>query len=338
MTTAEKTEIAKRACTIIFANEGDYGSVNANDNGAVSIGKIQWHGDRAKSLLKTICKANSSAAQSTLGTTLYNEIMSAKSWSSRIVNSTEASKISALLNTVQGKKAQDNLAISDVLTYIDKGISYGLTNAEALIYFADGVNQYGVNSTLWKTIAQKSLTNGGTLDAIFVATKLSTTNYLSRRTTVYEKLKSETPVSSGSSSSTATNNNVMSKIQKWLNNYCAAGLTVDGLYGPLTKRAMIKALQHYMNIEKGKSLSEDGIYGPLTSTAANCLLVSSKVNSRGNLAYIAQAMLYGKKYNPNGFDGEFGPGATAATKLFQSKNGLIVDGEAGPKTFAKLVL
>lgn len=27
MTTQQKTEIAKRACTIIFANEGNYGSV-----------------------------------------------------------------------------------------------------------------------------------------------------------------------------------------------------------------------------------------------------------------------------------------------------------------------
>ena len=47
MTTQQKTEIAKRACTIIFANEGNYGSVNANDNGALSIGKVQWHGNLA---------------------------------------------------------------------------------------------------------------------------------------------------------------------------------------------------------------------------------------------------------------------------------------------------
>ena len=51
MTTQQKTEIAKRACTIIFANEGNYGSVNVNDNGALSIGKVQWHGNRAKLLL-----------------------------------------------------------------------------------------------------------------------------------------------------------------------------------------------------------------------------------------------------------------------------------------------
>ena len=136
MTSAEKTAIAKRACIIIFANEGNYGSVNKNDNGAVSVGKIQWHGNRAKSLLQTIVKANMSQAQSILGTALYREILSTKSWGTRIVTADEASKLSLVLASAEGKKAQDDLALSDVLTYIEKGISYGLTNTEALIYFA----------------------------------------------------------------------------------------------------------------------------------------------------------------------------------------------------------
>lgn len=47
-------EIAQKAATIIYGNEGGYGSVNANDNGAVSVGKVQWHGSRALDLLKTV--------------------------------------------------------------------------------------------------------------------------------------------------------------------------------------------------------------------------------------------------------------------------------------------
>ena len=46
--------IAEKAAEIIFANEGNYGSVNKNDNGAVSVGKVQWHGNRALNLLRTI--------------------------------------------------------------------------------------------------------------------------------------------------------------------------------------------------------------------------------------------------------------------------------------------
>lgn len=60
-------EIAERAAVIIFGNEGNYGSVNKNDNGAVSIGKLQWHAGRAASLLRNIIKAIGSGAESIIG-------------------------------------------------------------------------------------------------------------------------------------------------------------------------------------------------------------------------------------------------------------------------------
>ena len=40
-------DIATAALELISSHEGTYNSVNANDSGAVSVGKIQWHGDRA---------------------------------------------------------------------------------------------------------------------------------------------------------------------------------------------------------------------------------------------------------------------------------------------------
>lgn len=184
------SSIVKRACEIIFSNEGNYASVNKNDNGAVSIGKVQWHGNRARDLLKTIISSASGMARSILGADLYNEIMSGKSWSKRIVTSSEASKISTLLETSEGRKAQDNLAYADVSSYIEKGKSLGLTDAAALIYFADGVNQYGTNSSLWKNIVSMALKNGGTLDAMYAATKQLTSSYMTRRTNVYNILKS----------------------------------------------------------------------------------------------------------------------------------------------------
>ena len=33
------------AAEILYNNEGSYDSVNPDDNGAVSIGKLQWHGE-----------------------------------------------------------------------------------------------------------------------------------------------------------------------------------------------------------------------------------------------------------------------------------------------------
>ena len=35
-------EIAEKAAPIIFSHEGNYGSVNKNDNGALSVGRVQW--------------------------------------------------------------------------------------------------------------------------------------------------------------------------------------------------------------------------------------------------------------------------------------------------------
>lgn len=42
MTEATVKAVAAKAAVIIYGNEGGYGSVNANDNGAVSVGKVQW--------------------------------------------------------------------------------------------------------------------------------------------------------------------------------------------------------------------------------------------------------------------------------------------------------
>lgn len=183
------SDTVQRACEIIFSNEGGYSSVNKNDNGAVSIGKVQWHGNRARDLLKSIISEAGATARSILGADLYNEILSGSSWSKRTVTESEASRISSLLDTTEGRKAQDNLAYSDVSSYIEKGKSYGLTDPAALIYFADGVNQYGTNSNLWKRIAETALKNGGTLDAMYAATKQLTSSYMTRRTNVYNTLK-----------------------------------------------------------------------------------------------------------------------------------------------------
>ena len=336
MTTQQKTEIAKRGCTIIFANEGNYDSVNANDNGALSIGKVQWHGNRAKSLLFAICNANTNQGNQTLGSTLYNEVKSSKDWSKRIVTQSEATKISTLLQTTTGKKIQDEQALSDVLTYVNKGISYGLTNAEALIYFADGVNQYGTASTLWKNISKQALQKGGTLDAMYEATKALTSNYLSRRTKVYNTLKQETSTNVEVNDIKITPDKITIKmIQKWINDYCDASLVIDGAFGPKSKKGIVKALQHCLNIDFGKDLVEDGSWGPKTSNA--CQYVSSSHNKNSNLAFIAQCLLDVNGYDPKGLDSDFGFNSTKAATLFQSEHNLVADGSVGRLTFAKLV-
>lgn len=182
------SEIAEKAAVVIFGNEGNYGSVNKNDNGAVSIGKLQWHADRAASLLRNIIKAVGAGAEGILGNALYAEIKGGASWARRTITEAEAGNIKAILTTDAGKTEQDRQAIADVTTYIEKGQSYGLTDAGALIYFADGVNQYGTASALWKTITAEALKDAGNARAMYEATRKHTDKYLTRRENTYKKV------------------------------------------------------------------------------------------------------------------------------------------------------
>lgn len=184
----ETNEIAKKAAAIIFDNEGNYGSVNKNDNGAVSVGKLQWHADRAAALLRNIIKEIGEGASSILGGALFRELSGGASWAARIVTQEEAERLKTILTTDTGKAAQDARAIEDVTKYIEKGKSYGLTDEGALIYFADGVNQYGTASPRWKAITKEALKGAGDVSAMYEATIKQTDQYLARRKLVYEKI------------------------------------------------------------------------------------------------------------------------------------------------------
>jgi hypothetical protein len=178
------------ACKIIFTNEGAYGSVNKNDNGALSIGEMQWHAGRALSLLKTIVSDAASQAKTILGDALYNEIATAASgaWNKRVLTADEASAVSKLLSGPQGKAAQDALASSDVKGYVLKGEGCGLKDCGALIYYADFANQYGTAASLLKQVTEQALEGAGDATAMFNATKELTTNYLARREKVYNAI------------------------------------------------------------------------------------------------------------------------------------------------------
>jgi hypothetical protein len=139
--------------------------------------------------MKDVIKANPMQAQNTLGA-LYTEIVNAKAdaWNKRTVNDVESASLSSLLTTKDAKAAQDTLAVADITSYINKGMSYGLKDTGALIYFADGVNQYGTNATLWKQIAEEALKSTGDVTAMFNATKALTQNYLARREKVHRAI------------------------------------------------------------------------------------------------------------------------------------------------------
>ena len=121
-------------------------------------------------------------------------------------------------------------------------------------------------------------------------------------------------------------------VQKWLNENYNADLEVDGIYGALTKSALVAALQTELNKQCDSGLDVDGIFGRATKVA----VFNVSLGCRGNITKILQGLLLCNGYGAGGFDGIFGSGTEAAVREFQYRAGLGVDGIAGKNTFEKL--
>ena len=135
------------------------------------------------------------------------------------------------------------------------------------------------------------------------------------------------------SATAATADNAPAQFQEWLNSGYSGGLTVDGLWGPKTRAAAIKALQSELNAQFGKGLAVDGLWGPKTQAAC----VNVRQGASGNLTRIIQGALYCRGYDPKGFDGIFGAGCAGAVRAFQTAAGLSADGIVGRNTWAALM-
>lgn len=160
---ASLDEMTSTAISCIMSHEGSYGSVNRNDCGACSIGKLQWHAGRALNLLKSICNNAPDLSQSILGNTFYNEILTATNWNYRTFSVSEGDAVSTLLTTDAGVAAQDALAFSDVQGYIVSGQNKGLTDAGALVLYAD---IYNFGSGIASRIASRAAGYAGSYGAV----------------------------------------------------------------------------------------------------------------------------------------------------------------------------
>lgn len=118
----------------------------------------------------------------------------------------------------------------------------------------------------------------------------------------------------------------VSEVQIWLNRNFSAGLTTDGFYGDITKKALTKALQKTLGV------TADGIYGAKTNAAVKLV----RYGSKGQLVSVLQAFLVCHGYKEAYVDGNFGSGTKNALTDYQRKYKLEVDGIAGQETFKSL--
>ena len=273
---ADTEEIVVRAAEILYNNEGSYNSVNANDNGAVSIGKLQWHGWRALSLLQTIVKANDESAKELLGSKLYKEVTTTtdtSKWGNRVLTSSEAAAVKKLLAIQESKDAQDVLAHKDITSYVEQGMRLGITNEPALVYFADLANQGGSGAAgrvgrSASTIAGSyaSVTLNELHEAAICDSVMGNSAYYSRRFGTYQYAAGlgwtycDTKDSYIPYDYISACNDGAAWIQRSLNTCMKAGLSVTGDYDDATKKA-VKSFQ------SAKSIKADGQAGQSTIVA-----------------------------------------------------------------------
>ena len=122
------------------------------------------------------------------------------------------------------------------------------------------------------------------------------------------------------------------EVQSWANTNYKSGLTVDGIYGNVTKKALIKILQKEINQTYSKNIVVDGIFGEQTKSACPSL----KSGIKNDVVGVLQAFLICNGYADIYLSKKYGSATTSAVKSYQSKKGLTVDGIAGKVTFSKL--
>lgn len=185
-------EIIDAAMVYLNIKEGNCDSVNANDNGAVSIGMIQWHATRALNILKQIIALIPDYAKQVLGETFYNEILTATSWENRIVNAEEKAALVILLGTEESKQVQIAQARSDLGDYLAHAKRQGMGTPALQFYFMDIENQYGYGG-VERMLSYAKETAGVTQfqylyefhNAMRFTTYQSVQNYIARRESTF---------------------------------------------------------------------------------------------------------------------------------------------------------
>lgn len=122
------------------------------------------------------------------------------------------------------------------------------------------------------------------------------------------------------------------EVQSWLNSNYGSGLSVDGIFGPLTNTALICALQTVLNRQYSAGIAVDGIFGSMTKKSIRCL----KSGAQGDYVRVLQGFLICRGLDTGGFDGVFGAMTDSAVRQYQTTVGIDVDGIAGPETFYRL--
>ena len=197
LNTVVRDIICRNETGSLYAELNDeYGTVVANDNGALSIGVYGWHGNNALKILKqaydnnTVQVNNIINSYGTSGNIIMLAIQNNADWSSYIPTPTSKDCIKAILLSSAGIAAQDDYALQDAQNYIDKCTQNGLSDNKCIAYCCDILNQYGLYSFDGGVLSGVQASD--TLDDIYnsqISWSDRNYNYESRRTWTYNYVK-----------------------------------------------------------------------------------------------------------------------------------------------------
>lgn len=133
-------------------------------------------------------------------------------------------------------------------------------------------------------------------------------------------------------------------VQKYLNTHYGNAIAAvigreldeDGKFGTKSKKGLCIAIQTELNAH-GAGISVDANFGSGSSAAWNKYFGSLKSGSRGIGVTLAQCLLVGFGYNPNGIDGIAGNGFKNATNQLLKSLGLTQNGAIVGSVVAKLL-
>ncbi len=298
------TKIRSELESLITSHEGNSTSINKNDNGTVSIGRLQFRGELALELMRLIVAKDPDTAYNTLGSSLYNEITnSSTSWAARPVNDSEATALSTLLGKSNSLTVQDNYVNSLLSMYLNQAYKEGFRNASGLLYYGDVCNHLGMNyGTKFGKYAINLAGSAGSVtanemhlasicyiyDMFSSDTQRYNIEYIPLRRTVYSNIVSKSNANGWaycqSGDSTIPYDDKGTTGTKWLkkalNTYMGSGLTVNNTYDSATTAA-VKAFQ------KTEGLTQDGEAGEKTSSLLIYRIYDNKAKNGGSLSALA---------------------------------------------------
>lgn len=225
--------------------------------------------------------------------------------------------------------AIENRVGSDCLVYISKSVMGYASGHKLWVAQYANMNRTGYQDAPWNEGAYectiRQYTSMGRLDGWGGDLDLNKA-YMSRDEWDAWAAGNGAPASEPQKQASSANGSI-AEVQRWL------GCEDDGIYGPDTKRHLVRKLQQELNAQFGAGLADDGYWGPKTRAAC----VNVRRGARGNITRVLQGALICHGYNTGGFDGVFGGKTYDAVRAYQKSVGLSDDGVAGKKTFGSLL-